>query len=110
MPWEQQHAAEAKSRGSTAYTLSCLDRLLPLLLLLLLLLLLSRRLCRIIQDYVDHFSPSHAAAAVSVLAGQVTGRALSHQELAGTFQGPAAQAAAAFQDQLDQAAVKDCAQ
>jgi hypothetical protein len=75
----------------------------------LLLLLLFRRLSKIIQDWSDHFTPGHAAAAVSLLAGMVTGKALPPDVAASVYKGPAAKAARVFEAKVQQATLTDCA-
>jgi hypothetical protein len=51
---------------------------------------LYRQLNKLITSYSAHFSPSHCAAAVALLAGFTTGRDLSPEVLDSAYRGPAA--------------------
>lgn len=68
-----------------------------------------RRLGKIIQDFSEHFTTEHAAAAVSQLAGMVTGKGLSPEQMSSVYKGPAAKVARVFEAKVQEATLKDCA-
>eukprot|EP00775_Hariotina_reticulata_P005237 gene5237-5472_t len=68
-----------------------------------------RQLTAIITKYGPYLSAAHCALAISLLAGLVTGKQLSQQQLSTIYQAPATTVAEVLTGKIRQASLLDCA-